>query len=116
MSVPVLSRQTVSTLASDSIAFMYCTSMPLRDSRTAPTAKVRLINSTSPSGIMVTMPAVAVATASRKGVSCAASDHTRATPSGTITATSSRSSWFTCCSSGERCAVSSRAVPSSCHA
>ena len=103
----------MSTLAIDSTAFMYCTSMPRRDSRTAATAKVRLISSTSPSGTSVTMPAVAVATASRKGASCRASDQISAAPSGTITTTISRSRLLICCSSGERSAVSSWAAPSS---
>ena len=116
VSVPVLSRQTVSTLASDSTAFMYCNNIPRRDSRTAATANVRLVNSTKPSGISVTMPAVAVATASRKPASWRWSAQISPAASGTIAATISRSSRLIWSSSGDRCAVCSRAAPSSCDA
>ena len=88
MSVPVLSMQTVSTLASDSTALNACTSIPRVESRTAATANVRLVSSTSPSGTSVTMPAVAVADAERNGRWCRMSTHTNAAPSGSITASS----------------------------
>ena len=63
VSVPVLSMQSVSTDASDSIALSCCASTPRRDIRTAAAAYVSPISSTSPSGIIVTTPAVEVATA-----------------------------------------------------
>jgi hypothetical protein len=100
--VPVLSRHTVSTFASTSTAFRACTSIPRRASRIAATAKVMLVSSTSPSGTSVTMPAVAVAAASRKGRSWRISTHTNALPSTTITATRICSRRLICCSSGER--------------
>ena len=92
VSVPVLSRHTVSTLASTSTLFSAWTSIPRRASRTAATAKVRLVRSTRPSGTSVTIPAVAVAAASRKGRSCRTSTHAKAPPSTTIPATRTRSS------------------------
>jgi hypothetical protein len=63
VSVPVLSTQIVSTDASDSIAFSCWASTPRRDIRTAAAAYVRLTSTIRPSGIIVTTPAVAVATA-----------------------------------------------------
>ena len=102
MRVPVLSRHTVSTLASDSTALNDCTSMPRPDSLTAATANVRLISRTRPSGTRVTMPAVAVAAAERKRRWWAISTHTNAAPSGSMTAVVTSSSRLICCSSGER--------------
>ena len=67
VSVPVLSRQTTSTEASDSIAFSCCASAPRRAMRTAATAKVRLASRISPSGTSVTTAATAVGTASWSG-------------------------------------------------
>ena len=63
--VPVLSRQTVSTFASDSTEFRYCTSSPWWVRRIAAAAKVMLVRRISPSGTSVTMPAVATPAASR---------------------------------------------------
>ena len=60
VSVPVLSRQTVSTDASDSIAFSCWASAPARAMRTAPAANVTDASSTSPSGTIEMRPAVAV--------------------------------------------------------
>ena len=68
VSVPVLSRQTVSTDASDSIAFSCWASAPVRASRTAPAANVTEASSTSPSGTSEIRPAVAVCAASRNAV------------------------------------------------
>ena len=56
MSVPVLSTQIVSTAASASVAAICWTSVFIRASRTAATARVTLISSTRPSGIRVTRP------------------------------------------------------------
>ena len=64
VSVPVLSKQTVSTLARLSTAFSRCASVPSRPSRTAATANVRLVSSTSPSGTSGTRAATAVSTES----------------------------------------------------
>ncbi len=114
MSVPVLSRQTVSTLASDSTAFRYCTSIPRRVSRAAAIANVRLVSSTRPSGTRVTMPAVAVAADSRNGTSRWISAKMNTAPSGTMTTTSRVSRRLICTSSGERSWACSRASPSSC--
>ena len=50
------------------MALICCTSVSLRASRTAATAKVTLISSTIPSGISVTSPAVAVCAASTRSV------------------------------------------------
>ena len=58
--VPVLSRHTVSTDASDSMALSCWASAPARAIRTAPAAKVTDASSTSPSGTIEMRPAVAV--------------------------------------------------------
>ncbi|MEZ5099037.1 MAG: hypothetical protein R3C15_04405 [Thermoleophilia bacterium] len=50
VSVPVLSMQTTSAEASDSIAFSCCASAPRRAIRSAATAKVRLVSRISPRG------------------------------------------------------------------
>ena len=60
VSVPVLSRQRVSTDARLSTAFSRCASVPSRASRTAATAKVRLVSSTRPSGTSGTSAATTV--------------------------------------------------------
>ena len=71
VSVPVLSRQTVSTPASDSTAFSCCT-MRARSWRCArrPTASVTEASSTRPSGTIEMRPAVAVCAPSRNSTSC----------------------------------------------
>ena len=69
MSVPVLSTQIVSTAASASVAAICWTRVFFRARRTAATASVTLISSTSPSGIRVTSPAVASWAASRNALS-----------------------------------------------
>ena len=92
VSVPVLSRQTVSTDASDSIAFSCWASAPARAMRTAPAANVTDASSTRPSGTIEMSPAVAVCAASRNSVSCSRSAATRITASGIIASSSRRSS------------------------
>ena len=66
VSVPVLSTQTTSTRASVSTAGMSCTSAWRWASRTTPTAIAMLVNSTRPSGIIVTTPAIAPRIASSR--------------------------------------------------
>lgn len=56
VSVPVLSRQTVSTRASPSMAGSSCTRHCFLPSRTTPTAKASEVSSTRPSGTMGTRP------------------------------------------------------------
>jgi hypothetical protein len=85
VSVPVLSTQMVSTAANDSVALICWISVSLRASRTAATAKVTLIRRTSPSGISVTRPDVAVWAASLVSTFCALSANSRITASGSIT-------------------------------
>ena len=63
VSVPVLSMQSVSTEASDSIAFSCCASAPARAIRSAAAAYVIETSRMSPSGTSVTMPATDVSTA-----------------------------------------------------
>ncbi len=87
VSVPVLSRQRVSTEARLSTAFRRCASVPRRASRTAATAKVRLVSSTSPSGTSGTRPATTVAALSSTPAPRIISDAIRSTASGTIAAT-----------------------------
>ena len=82
----------MSTDASDSIAFSCCASAPVRAIRTAPAANVTEASSTRPSGTMEMRPAVAVCAASRKAVSWNHSAAIRIAASGTIMASSSRSS------------------------
>ncbi len=83
--VPVLSTQIVSTAARLSVALICWTRVPLRARRTAATAKVTLISSTSPSGISVISPAVAVCAASVRWTLRAFSATIRMTASGIIT-------------------------------
>ncbi len=64
--VPVLSRQTMSTRASPSMAGSSCTRHCLRPSRTTPIAKATEVSSTRPSGIIGTMPPTVRATESLK--------------------------------------------------
>ena len=87
VSVPVLSKQTVSTLARLSTAFSRCASVPSRPSLTAATANVRLVSSTSPSGTRGTRAATAVSIESVTPRSWMASAITSAIASGTIAAT-----------------------------
>ena len=63
VSVPVLSVQTTSTEASDSIAFSCWASAPRWAIRIADTAKVTLTSRISPSGTRVTTAATEVETA-----------------------------------------------------
>ncbi len=56
VSVPVLSRHTVSTRARPSIAGSSCTRHCLRPSRITPIAKATEVSSTSPSGTIGTIP------------------------------------------------------------
>ena len=83
--VPVLSTQIVSTEARLSVALICWTRVLRWASRTAAKAKVTLISSTSPSGISVTRPAVAVCAASVMSVLRSFSVSSRTTASGTIT-------------------------------
>ena len=87
VSVPVLSKQHVSTLARLSTEFRRWASVPSRPSRTAATAKVRLVSSTRPSGTSGTRAATAVSTESVMPRSCSARATTSAIASGTIAAT-----------------------------
>lgn len=64
--VPVLSRQTVSTRASPSIAGSSCTRTCLRPSRITPIAKATEVSSTRPSGTIGTIPPTVRATESLK--------------------------------------------------
>jgi hypothetical protein len=57
--VPVLSKQSTSTLASVSTAGSSLTSTWRRPSRITATAKATLVSSTSPSGTIATVPATA---------------------------------------------------------
>ena len=103
VSVPVLSRQRVSTEARLSIALSRWASVPRRASRTAATAKVRLVSSTSPSGTSGTSAATSV----RGGVVEVASGGwpatvTRIAASGTIPATVSLRIRLMSCWSGLR--------------
>ncbi|OAH12126.1 hypothetical protein STSP_45870 [Streptomyces jeddahensis] len=66
VSVPVLSRQTVSTRASPSIAGSSCTRHCFRPRRMTPIAKATEVSSTSPSGTIGTMPPTVRAIASLK--------------------------------------------------
>ncbi len=66
VSVPVLSRHTVSTRASPSIAGSSCTRHRLRPSRMTPTAKATEVSSTRPSGTIGTIPPTIRRTASRQ--------------------------------------------------
>ncbi len=64
VSVPVLSRQTVSTRARPSMAGSSCTRHCLRPSRMTPIAKATEVSSTSPSGTIGTIPPIVRATES----------------------------------------------------
>ena len=66
VSVPVLSMQSTSTRASPSTAGSSCTSTLRFASRRTATANARLINRTSPSGTIATVPATAPRTAMRQ--------------------------------------------------
>ena len=87
VSVPVLSKQTVSTLARLSTAFSRCASVPSRPSLTAATANVRLVSRTRPSGTSGTRAATAVSMESVTPRSWMASAITSAIARGTIAAT-----------------------------
>ncbi len=97
--------------ASDSTAFNCWLSAPRRAIRPVAIAYVRAVSSTRPSGTIVTTAATAVATDSRKGVSCSISDQPSSSPSGTIAALSSRMSRSSARSSGDRGCRNSRASP-----
>ncbi len=111
VSVPVLSRQMTSTEASDSTAFSCWLRAPRRAMRRVATAKVTATSSTRPSGMIVTTPATAVETDSRKGVSFSISDQPRRIPRGTIATPRIRISRSSASSSGERGWRNSRAWP-----
>ena len=66
VSVPVLSVQTTSTEASDSIALSCCASTPRCAILNAETAAVRLISRIRPSGTRLTIPAVSACTRARR--------------------------------------------------
>ena len=101
VSVPVLSTQIVSTAARLSVALICCTSVSLRASRTAATAKVTLISSTSPSGISVTSPAVAVWAASTRSTLRSWKVSRRIAASGNIAQVQATITWLTSPCSGE---------------
>ena len=88
VSVPVLSRQTTSRPARASTAGSRCTSAPRRPTRAAATANTRLASSTRPSGTSETMPATAVETASRVGMSCTCRAYSSSAEIGIMSATS----------------------------
>ena len=99
--VPVLSRQTVSTPASDSTALSCCTIAPVLEMRTAATASVTEASSTRPSGTIEMRPAVAVCAPSWNSTSCSQRAATSAAARGTIATSSRRSSELICSCSGE---------------
>ena len=107
--VPVLSRQTVSTPASDSTALSCCTIAPVLEMRTAATASVTDASSTRPSGTIEMRPAVAVCAPSWNSTSCSQSAATRAAASGTIATSRRRSSELICSCRGERTRLAWRA-------
>ena len=80
-----MSTQIVSTAASASVALICWTSVFIRASRTAATARVTLISSTRPSGMSVIRPAVDVCAASWKPMLRTLSASSRMIASGTIT-------------------------------
>ena len=85
VSVPVLSMQSVSTDASDSIAFSCCDRAPARAMRSAAAAYVNERSRIRPSGMSVTIPATAVSTAWRIPTSCFTSATISMAPRGIIT-------------------------------
>ena len=111
VSVPVLSRQTMSRPAIASTAGSRWTSAPRRPTRAAATAKTRLASSTSPSGTSETMPATAVETASRVGTACTCSAYRSRAEIGIMSATIRRSRRLIESCSGESSRRSSRATP-----
>ena len=111
VSVPVLSTQIVSTAASASVAAICWTSVFIRARRTAATASVTLISRTSPSGISVTSPAVAVCAASWSGVLRAERASRTRTPSGTSTMVVAQMIRLTSSCSGEGGWRKARASP-----
>ncbi len=111
VSVPVLSRQSTSTAASDSTAFSCWASAPRLAIRIAATAKVTLVSRISPSGTIVTTAATEVVTASWNGTCRLKRAYTSVMPSGTISATRMNSSRSITRSSGERGWRNSRASP-----
>ena len=82
--VPVLSTQTTSVRASASTAGISCTSACRRASRTTATAIAMLVRSTSPSGIIVIMPAMLPWMAISSGWSARSWLMTRRIPIGTM--------------------------------
>ena len=99
--VPVLSTQIVSTAANASVAAICWTSVFCLASRTAATARVTLIRRTSPSGISVMRPAVAVCAASWNGVLRTLSATSTRMPSGTRTTVVAQITRFTSSWRGE---------------
>ena len=102
VSVPVLSVHITVTEASDSIAFSCWARMPWRAIFAAVTAAVRDTSRISPSGTMLTIPAVSVSTASDWLTSRSASEIPRPIPSGAMKLTITISSRSIARSSGER--------------
>ncbi len=101
VSVPVLSTQTVSTAASASVALICCTSVSIAASRLAATASVTLISSTSPSGISVIRPAVAVCAASVKSTLRTRNPSSIVIASGIMMMVVAHRTWLTSVCSGE---------------
>ncbi len=101
VSVPVLSTQIVSTAASASVALICWTSVFMLASRRAATARVTLISSTSPSGISVISPAVAVCAASVKSTLRTRNPVSIAIASGTRMIVVAHSTWLTSTWSGD---------------
>ncbi len=111
VSVPVLSTQIVSTAASASVAPICWTRVFWRARRTAATASVTLIRSTSPSGIRVTSPAVASWAASRNALSWTVNPSTTISAIGTRAIVVALSTVLTSTCSGEAACRNSRASP-----
>ena len=116
VSVPVLSVQTTSTEASDSIAFSCCASTPRCAILNADTAAVRLISRIRPSGTRLTIPAVSAWTRAAPPSTRSSTETASASESGIASASSHSSSRSLARSSGERGWRKARAVAVSCAA
>ncbi len=110
VSVPVLSVHITDTEARLSIAFSCWARIPCRAIFAAVTAAVRLTSRISPSGTMLTIPAVSVSTASDWLTLRSASETPRPIPSGAMKPTITIRSRSIARSSGERGWRKARAV------
>ncbi len=100
--VPVLSVQTMSTEASDSIALSCCASTPRWAILNADTAAVTLISRISPSGTRLTIPAVTACTRALADSVRARTEIVSPIASGTASTISHSNSRSLARSSGER--------------